>query len=179
MSTPDPAQQAFEAAYNDFKKSLANPKVFQDLSTITTINQVWEKALGIQAKQVNEKRMRHMAKIQSFLKKLETYDKAVGTFVQVKPDVLALIWGPVNLLLGWASNVALFADAVNEAMQRIGDALPESLEMAEVFKEEKNERLEHILGLFYGDILDFYVILLRFYKISREFSHRPWRVARC
>jgi hypothetical protein len=86
--------------------------------------------------------------------------------VQAKPDILALIWGPIRLLLVWTTNIAKFADAVNEAMKKIGDALPHALKLATLFGD--NDKLKAVLALFYRDILDFYVIALKFFGLSRE-----------
>lgn len=166
MSTFDASQQAFEAAKIAFKKSLKDEKMFKDLLETTTIEGVWKAAKEVQAKQDSERRLRHMAKIKSFLGKLSEYASAVETFVQVKPDILALIWGPIRLLLVWTANMAKFADAVTSAMVKIGDALPQFVEVVKIFG--KNDKLNDMLALFYRDILDFYTITLEFFGLSRK-----------
>ena len=111
-----------------------------------------------------------MAKIQCFIDKLSAYASTVDTFVQVKPDIMVLIWGPIRLLLVWTSNIANFADAVTSAMEKIGDALPQFVEVVKIFSE--NDKVKDVLALFYGDILDFYAIILEFFNSSRRFcSH--------
>jgi hypothetical protein len=78
--------------------------------------------------------------------------------VGVKPEVLALIWGPIRLLLVWT--------AVTAAMVEIGDALPQFVEAAKIFSDR--EKLKDVLALFYRDILDFYIITLEFFSLSRK-----------
>ncbi|KAH6626209.1 hypothetical protein B0J18DRAFT_443769 [Chaetomium sp. MPI-SDFR-AT-0129] len=165
MSGPDPSQQAFEAAKNTFRQSLKDENLFKELLATTSVEQVYKAAEDAQAKPYADRRLRHMAKIRGFIDKLNDYASAVDTFVQAKPDILALIWGPIRLLLVWTSNVAKFADAVNDAMKAIGDALPHALKLAALFGD--NDKFKAVLVLFYKDILDFYVIALKFFNLSR------------
>ncbi|KAL2130332.1 hypothetical protein VTI74DRAFT_6583 [Chaetomium olivicolor] len=165
MSTTDSSQQAFEVAKNAFKQRLEDETLFKNLLETTSIEHVWKTVEDVQAKPYAERRSRHMEKIRSFLDKLSAYASAVDTFVQVKPDVMALIWGPIRLLLVWTTNIVKFADAVQEAMKKIGDALPQALEMAKTFSD--NDKFKELLALFYGDILEFYVIVLKFFNLSR------------
>ncbi|GKT97339.1 hypothetical protein Ct61P_15189 [Colletotrichum tofieldiae] len=124
MSTFDPARQAFENAKAAFRAKLKDKDLFQQLLQTTSIEQVWQTTNEIQTRQEVEKRMRFMGKIKTFLDKLSDYASVVDTFVQVKPDVMALIWGPIRLLLLWTANVAKLADAIVSATSRIGDVLP-------------------------------------------------------
>ena len=162
----DPSQQAFESAKNAFQESLKDERLLKDIQEAITIDDVWKLVSDIQATQDAEKRLRHMAKMRSFFDKLEAYTVVVDTFVQVKPDLLALIWGPIRLLLVWTSNFAMFADALASAMKKIGDALPHFGEVVKIFSN--NDRLKDLLALFYRDILDFYVITLEFFNLPRK-----------
>ncbi|KAI3319186.1 hypothetical protein HD806DRAFT_295960 [Xylariaceae sp. AK1471] len=121
-----------------------------------------------------ERRMRHMGKISSFLEKLSAYTSVVDTFVQVKPEILALIWGPIRLLLVWTANDAKFADAITSAMEKIGNSLPQFVELTKTFSD--SNKLRNVLALFYRDILDFYVITLAFFNLSRrrQFFESIW-----
>jgi len=163
----DPSQQAFETAKNAFRKSLKDEALFRDILETASIEKVWEAAKAVQAKQDAEKRLRHMAKIRGFLDKLSAYAVTVDTFVQVKPDVMALIWGPIRLLLVWTGNITKFADAVTKVMMKVGDALPQFIDIINVFGD--NEKLKAVLALFYEDILEFYAIALEFFNLSRRF----------
>ncbi len=165
MSSPDPSQQAFEAAKNAFRQSLKDENLFRELLATTNVEQVYKAAEDALATPYADRRLRHTAKIRTFIDKLTNYASVVDTFVQVKPDILALIWGPIRLLLVWTSNIAKFADAVNEAMKKIGDALPNALKLATIFGD--HDKLKAVLVLFYKDILDFYAIALKFFSLSR------------
>nr|CDP24564.1 Putative protein of unknown function [Podospora anserina S mat+] len=137
MSASHPSQQAFEAAKKAFKQSLKDENLFGKLLATTSIEQVYEAVQDIQAS------------------------------AHVKPDILALIWGPIRLLVVWTSSITKFADAVTDAMEKIGDALPHALRSANIFND--NDKLKALLELFYGDILDFYIIALKFFSLSRKY----------
>ena len=173
MSTPGLSQQAFDAAKDEFKKNLKDDKLFKELLATTSVDQVWKAITDIQAVPHAEKRLRHMAKTKRFIQRLSAYANTVDTFVQVKPDLLALIWGSVRLLLVWTTNFSHIADAICDVMEKAGEALPESLEMATTFGD--NDKLKEILALLYRDILDFHAITLKFFRMSRTYISRPMR----
>jgi len=162
----DPSQQAFKSAMAAFKKTINDNKLHQDILRTTTIEGVWTEAKNIQARQEAKNRIRNMGKIRRFLDKIAAYASTVDTFVQVKPEIMALIWGPIRILLVWTENIAKLADAIFEAMEKIGDALPQFIDAAKIFSD--NEKLKQVLALFYGDILDFYAIMLAFFRLSRK-----------
>lgn len=171
MATLDMPQQAFEAAKEKFRKSLKRPGLHQDLLKIASIDELWKTVKAVQNRQYAKNELRNMAKIESFLRKLQDYHKVIGTFVQVKPDAMALIWGPIQLLLVWTANMAKFGDAVQLAMARIADALPHFAEMGETF--QGNERVKGVMVDFYCDILDFHAITLDFFSRSRKCPYYP------
>ncbi|KAI0402243.1 hypothetical protein F4802DRAFT_618082 [Xylaria palmicola] len=174
MSPPDPIQAAFESAKDTFKKSLDNGEVFKDLLKTSSIDDVWALAEKLQMQPYVERRMRHMAKISGLLDKLQVYTSTIDTFVSAKPDILALIWGPIRLLLTWTANDARFGDAVASAMEKIGNALPQFGEMAKTFTE--SNKLGQVMALFFRDILEFYTITLRFFRLPRrrQFFEALW-----
>ncbi|KAL2130484.1 hypothetical protein VTI74DRAFT_6338 [Chaetomium olivicolor] len=165
MSANDPSQKAFEAARDGFKRRLGDESLFRNLLNTTSIEQVWKMVEDVQAEPHAGRRLRHLAGMRRFFDKLSAYAAIVDKSVQLKPDVMALIWGPIRLLLLWTSNITKFADAVQEALKKIGDALPHAVEMARTFSD--NNKLKDLLVLFYEDILDFYLILLKFFSLSR------------
>lgn len=171
MSTGDASQQAFETAKKSFRKSLKDEALFRDILETTSIEKVWEVVKAIQAKQDAEKRLRNMAKIRGFLDKLSVYADTVDTFIQVKPDIMALIWGPIRLLLVWTGNITKFADAITKVMMKVGDALPQFVDVVNIFGD--NEKLKAVLALFYKDILDFYAIALEFFNLSSGLPNSP------
>ena len=99
---------------------------------------------------------------------MNDYSDAVGIFVQAKPDVLALIWGPLVLLLQWASALKGAFDAIVNTTAEIGQALPEFEQAAKIF--EGSDRIKDVLFLFFKDILDFYAVALKFFRLPRKFA---------
>jgi hypothetical protein len=165
MATPlDPSLEAFEAAKRSFRDSLGDPSLFNDILQTTTVDQVYDVTEKLQAKLGSEGRLRHLGKIRPYLERVTAYASAVETFVQVKPDVLALIWGPIRLLLQWSSHLMQCWDAITDVVAKVGEALPQFSEMARIFGSK--DTIKSLLVSFYRDILDFYVLLLKFVKMS-------------
>ncbi len=163
-ATPELLERAFEDAKEQFRESLKDPKQYQDLLKTQSIDDLWKLVGEVQARQDAQKILRNMDKIGGFLEKLKDYFKVVDTFVQVKPDIMAVIWGSIGLVLVWTANAGKFADAVTSAMSKIGDALPHFGEMLKAF--EHSERMKQATVGFYCNILNFHVIILEFFSRS-------------
>lgn len=163
-STLAASQEAFEKAKNKFRKDLGDKDLYQELLQTTSIDQVWQTIRQIQVKQDSEKRLRHLNKIGRFLSNIEAYGTAVDTYCQVKPEIMGLVWGSLRVLILWASNVVQFAEAITNALASIGEALPQFTDIAKVFQD--SERLKDALANFYGDILECYVVALKFFSSS-------------
>lgn len=82
---------AFEKAKKDFLSRVPQDTK-HDFTSLPTIDHVFQAAEKLQKQQEATMSMRNMGKIQPFLECLRHYGNVVDTFVQVKPDVLALIW---------------------------------------------------------------------------------------
>ncbi|KAK9774329.1 putative NACHT domain-containing protein [Seiridium cardinale] len=165
MSTVvDTAQAAFDSAIRDFKSKLNDPRVFNEILQTTSIDQVYDATDKLQEEQSKKGHLRNLARIAPYLTRLNDYAASIEVFVQVKPEILALIWGPIKLLLQWASAVKTSFDAIVTVTEDIGILLPEFKKSAQMFHE--NKQINHVLALFFKDILDFYVIALKFFKQS-------------
>lgn len=163
--TLDPAIRGFETAMREFKAKLKDDSMYAELLKTTSIDQVYDLADRIQAEQAKTGLLRHLSKIQKYLERMRLYSDAINTFVQVKPDIMALIWGPMQLLIQWTSTLSKSQDAIAKIMAEIGDLLPEFQDMTALFSN--NSRLNDVLALFFQDILDVYLICLRFFSKSR------------
>lgn len=163
---PDPVHQAFEDAIRDFKTKLADDLIYRQILQTTSIDQVYDTTDKIQEEQRKKGHLRHLSKIEPYLNRLNEYASSVEVFVQIKPDILALIWGPIRLLLQWASVLKMSFDAIINTTSDIGQYLPEFKLMAELFPG--NAHINDILVLFFKDILEFYLIAFRFFKLTRE-----------
>ncbi|KAK6225175.1 nacht domain protein [Colletotrichum tabaci] len=155
---------AFESAKKDFLSQFPNSTTY-DFASFPTIDDVYRAAEKLQDQQATTRTMRNMRKIEPFLETLRHYGGVVDTFVQVKPDVLALIWGPIKFLLLISSTFHAIYDKILSAMDVIGNALPTFQNYVDLFP--RNNKMHLALCLFYRDILDFYATLLDFFKHSK------------
>jgi hypothetical protein len=170
MSAPpfDPVQNAFDIAIREFRATLNDEEVYKQILQITTIDDVYDATDKLQKDQATNGHLRHLSKIEPFLARLTEYAGVIEQFVQVKPDLLALIWAPIKLLLQWASILKQSFDAVVNTMESIGDLLPEFQEVTRLFSG--NSHIKDVLLLFFKDILDFYLIALKFFRLPRKFQ---------
>ncbi|KAK1833653.1 hypothetical protein QBC39DRAFT_432333 [Podospora conica] len=157
---------AFESSKKDFFRQLKDPKFKAEIDKVTTINQVYDAAKQLQEDQGKRQSLRSLRRIDNFLQRLDKYSEVLGIFVQAKPDVLALIWGPIKLLIHLSSNLAKSMDAIVDAMCLIGDKLPIFTDYAKLFKA--NPRVNQVLALVFRDILDFYLATLNFFTLKQK-----------
>lgn len=160
-----PIQLAFTEAVRQFKSKLKNAPLYADVLKTKSIDEVYDKTDALQIELGKQGRIRNLSKIRPFLEGLRGYADIIDTFVQVKPDVLALIWGPIKLLLQWTSSLTQSLDAIINTAAEIGGLLPDFKVMATMFGH--NEQIKHVLVLFFQDILDFYAVTLKFFTSPR------------
>ncbi|KAH8897761.1 hypothetical protein GQ53DRAFT_637687 [Thozetella sp. PMI_491] len=166
MSTYDPVDEAFNVAKRSFRDQLADQTLYDDiLVTAATIDDVYQLATSLQEKAGSERSLRHLKRLKPFLDILSGYEKVIETYVQVQPDILALLWGPVRLFLKLSSELTKALDDLAEVTLKIAQALPQFSEMVTVFSD--NARVKTALALFYRDILDFYSVMLKMFTIPR------------
>ncbi|KAF4337213.1 NACHT domain protein [Fusarium beomiforme] len=164
-NSPNHVSEVFDKAKTDFLKEIKDPKLRAQLQNATTIDDVWDYTEQLQKDQASNKRLRGMKKIGPYIERLKEYAGVIEVFVQAKPDILALIWGPIKLLLQMSSNIVAAFDAILSVMKDMGSVLPRFNEFIPLFKN--NERMKYVLGLFFQDILDFYLVSLRFFGLTR------------
>jgi hypothetical protein len=163
MATMHLVQGIFDTAKREFKNGLDNENLFQDILAVTNINQVYDAIEELQDKQRKQDSLRYLARVDPFLKRLQSYASVIEVFVQVKPEILCLIWGPIRLLLLWSSEMKKSFDAILNITAKIGELLPQFEVVVELFGDK--ERIAATMGLFFRDILDFYLIALKFFKL--------------
>lgn len=156
---------AFQNAKQDFLDSLKDPSLFDSILNVTSIHDIYAFTSQLQADQSKRHGLRNLRKITPYLDQLKQYACVIEVFVQAKPEILALIWGPIKLLLQMSDNLTQSFDAIVEAMAVIGNKLP--LFEAYVMLFEESDRVADVLVLFYKDILDFYEIALNFFTAKR------------
>ncbi|KAI4861312.1 hypothetical protein F4820DRAFT_461052 [Hypoxylon rubiginosum] len=150
---------AFKSAKEDFRRSLKNPALY-DFSKIVQIDDVYDEARKIQSEQAKTKTLRGLKRLEPLINGLKEYSAVVEVFIQVKPDVMSLIWGPLKLILQTSSSVLFAFEKVVQVIRDIGMVLPNFKVYAELF--QSNHDIRRALCLFYADILDLYAALLNF-----------------
>lgn len=168
MSTDNPAEQAFEQAQQEFVKDLRAPTLYADIMTAKTIDEVYKAAFDIQAKIGPQGKLRNLAKIKPLLDRLSEYAMVIEVFMQVKPDVIALIWGPIKIILQWSSQISSVIEKVADTLESVGHALPQFAVLAQTFNT--SDTVKHALAMFYLDLLDFYRIMIDFFRKTRKFT---------
>ena len=81
-----------------FRTQLSSEE-FVAINKIKTFADLQDAIRDIEAKQVLSKSIRNINKIRPFVNSLQQYTGVIEVFVNVKPDFLALIWGPIKLCL--------------------------------------------------------------------------------
>jgi hypothetical protein len=86
--------EAFEAARAAFVGGLKRRKLAtaQALSKAATVDDVIEAIREIEEEQQRSGKMRALGRLKPIVKGLQEYAGVVEVFIQVKPDVLGLIW---------------------------------------------------------------------------------------
>ncbi|KAK0617622.1 hypothetical protein B0T14DRAFT_569112 [Immersiella caudata] len=167
MASENSSQQVFDKARREFERELPSRISFQSLLRVTTIDEVYDAAREYQDEQVKTSGgIRNLQRIQPLLDHLKEYAAVIEVFVQVQPDILALIWGPIKLLLQLVSGWNQGYDAVVKTMERIGELLPCFSDVVTHFLDI--ERIKDILALFFRDILDFFLAMFQFFSLPRR-----------
>lgn len=167
MASAGPLQKIFDDAKGEFQRKLPAGTRFQDLLGVNTINELYDATDKLQ----KPRRLHYMKRIQSFLARIQAFAGVVEVFVQVQPEILALLWGPIKLVLMWTIEWQQGFEAIVRTMERIGELLPMFTNVLNDFVDKEN--VEDILGLFYRDILDFHWQTLEFFTLPRELSQHP------
>lgn len=166
MASVDPLQRVFENARREFQQHLPAGTDISDILAATSIGQVHTVIKNLQTAQEKSGKLRHLSRIEPFLLRLSDLAGVIEVFVQVKPDILALLWGPIKLILLWTSEWQQGYDAIVKTIERIGELLPRFNEIATHFVDQ--ERIQDIIALFYRDILDFYREIFSFFALPRK-----------
>ncbi|KAI9891468.1 MAG: hypothetical protein M1814_002787 [Vezdaea aestivalis] len=163
-STDELIKAAFDSAVQKFKVDLDNEKAIEEISKTQSIEDVYKATEELQEEQGKRNGLRNLAKIQPLLEGLRNYAKVIEVFVGAKQNVLSLIWGPIKLLLHWTNNLKQHFDAVVNVLAEIGHLLPEFQRAMDIFSQ--NVYIKEVLVLFFQDILNFYLIVLKFFNHS-------------
>ena len=89
---PSPVIASFNTAREEFLRDFPDDEYAQPLSQFTSIDDVYDATDNIQKEQGKSRTLQNLAKIQPYLECLNQYAAIMDTVVQVKPEILALIW---------------------------------------------------------------------------------------
>ena len=92
LTFPSPLITSFDTARREFLHDFPDHEYAQNLSQFTSIDDVYNATDEIQKKQAKSRMLQNLAKIQQYLACLDQYATVLDTVVQVKPEILALIW---------------------------------------------------------------------------------------
>jgi hypothetical protein len=90
----DELDEAFEEARADFVKRLGRRSLptAQAISNATTIHDVAEAIAEVEEQQQRSGRLRALGRLKPFVRGLQEYARVIEVFVQVKPDIIGLLW---------------------------------------------------------------------------------------
>ncbi|KAE8391110.1 hypothetical protein BDV23DRAFT_182821 [Aspergillus alliaceus] len=162
MASINLVQQAFTDAQRSFRAKLRDPDIYNQLLATRNVDEVYKTTMKLQ-EEANGKG-RHLAKIRSFLDRLSKYAGVIDIIVSAKPEILALIWGPLKLLLQWSSQMTAALDKFTTTLVEIGHALPHVEVMGGIFQSVP---IKNALALLYEDVLDFYRVNFDFFRKKR------------
>jgi hypothetical protein len=173
MSVPSSSslQRVFDRAKRDFEDALPAKARMREILAINSAEKAWDAIERLQEEQSRQGKLRILNRIKPFLDALQSYAAVIEVFVQVKPDVMALIWGPIKLILQLIDNWHGVYDAVTRTMGSFGDLLPRFQRVVQPFVEK--DWIQDALGLFYRYILDFHHQLLQLLSRPRKLLPCP------
>lgn len=160
MATIDPVQQAFAEAQRLFRSKLKDPDIYKQILATSNIKELYGTTKKLQ--ELAHGNGRYLQKIKPCLDCLEKYAGVIETFVQVKPEIMALIWGPLKLLLLWSSEVTTAQDKFTNTLVELGHAMPHVELMGELYGA--NDMIKTAMGLLFEDILEFYRVNFDFFR---------------
>ena len=92
LPIPSPLIISFNTARQEFLREFPHDEYGQKLRQFASIDDVYNATDDIQRKQGESWMMQNLNKIKPYLECLDQYATVVETVVQVKPEILALIW---------------------------------------------------------------------------------------
>lgn len=158
-----PVFNALQKAQESFRAKVDNAAVYDDMLAVRTIDDLLADLTRIQQNMAKKGNQRFMGSISRYLNVLDSWSPAIEQFVQVKPELLALIWGPIKVVLRLASEHGKLFSTIAGAFEMVGDSVPQFDLLVNTFSDRAE--LGQALVRFYENLLHFYHILL---SLTRE-----------
>jgi hypothetical protein len=100
-----PLGSPFRSALTKFRARLSGTQLQEFQSS--SYEQLCQDIVRLQYQQENEKKMRNMSRLQSFLEAMHQFSKVIEIFLNVS-DAVAFVWGPIKFLLLVLSRTHLY-----------------------------------------------------------------------
>jgi serine/threonine protein kinase len=147
-------QREFEEAARVFKDNLPDSIPLEEILKVTSSEDFYDITDKIQEEQRTRGGLRNLPKMRLYLERLEGYASVITDTINGSRGVLALLWGPIALLLQWSRTLGTAYDSIINVAAEVGQALPDFQASAAIF--DQNMEAKEILMLFLKDILNFY-----------------------
>ncbi|KAF4626218.1 hypothetical protein G7Y89_g11943 [Cudoniella acicularis] len=121
MAPEGPLPNSFNRAFTDFQRRLSAHQI-EDFQ-FATLQSLQEAIQNIQHEQAQRQGLRNLAKIRPFIEGLTQYSITIEIFVNIQP-LIGAVWGPIIFCLQVASKMNEAFNALLEAYEMIGAALP-------------------------------------------------------
>jgi hypothetical protein len=154
----------FKLSIQMFQKELPKSFIWDDIAKINSIDHIYDITDKIQASQQKCDGLRDLTRIRLYLQRLESYTAVARDIIPRNCDALALLWGPVGLLLQWAATHDKAYESLINSIAEIAQVLPDFQASAATFS--RSMETKEILVLFFEDILNFYL------EASQPFGHQ-------
>lgn len=156
---PQPPDNALQPKFEEvalwFKNGLPNFVSMEEISKIASISDVYSNADGIQTDQYKYYGgIRDLPKIKLYLERLEGYVTGINFIIRGNCNILALIWGPIVLLLRRSKPLGKAYDSLIDAIAAVGEIMPDFQSLVPI--ADMNIEAKEIMVLLFKDILNIY-----------------------
>ncbi|KAL8707590.1 MAG: hypothetical protein Q9220_007431 [cf. Caloplaca sp. 1 TL-2023] len=147
----------FHRAVEKFTKTLTAKQ--KDGFDVCKLQDVYDVVQTIQTRRGNEKTLRNMARLKSFLEAMDQYRLVVEAFLNCTP-FMGYVWGPIRFILLVTDTWIKSFDTLLDAYKDIEERLPAFIKYKALF--ESNPELRRALEFYFCDLLEFHLHALQF-----------------
>ena len=104
MASTRPVDTGFQRVLARFSSRLTREEEAE--FRFTTLDEVHQAIVNIQARQASRKGMRNLTRVLAFVEAMDQFGKVVEVFLNVS-NILAFVWGPLKFLLQVRTRMSL------------------------------------------------------------------------
>ncbi|KAK0667514.1 disease resistance protein RFL1 [Cercophora samala] len=154
MNTETILQSLWDNALSEFKCALS-PDQFQRLHAVRAVDDVAPELFRRSAQYKNRSLPQLLDRLDSTFQKLNFFSKSVSIYVQSNPEISALIWGSIYVLLELALRHKRHLEHVADILDHIAKHLPRIQSFANLLVISK--RIEKAICNLYRDLIQFFL----------------------